>query len=99
MDAALGQCGKQGKKLLEPWLEVVSSLIKVKLPKDWRVANVSLGNYWPVSPTSVVGKLLEGILRDIIHLHLKTFCSWKCYSPYFNFYINLSVFQPFTHSL
>ena len=30
------------------------------------------GNYRPVSFTSVVGKLLEGILRDRIYRHLET---------------------------
>ena len=52
------------------------------MPEDWRVANVVLlfkkgcrekpGNYRPVSLTSVVGKLLEGILRDRIYRHLET---------------------------
>ena len=51
------------------------------MPEDWRVANVvplfkkgcreKPGNYRPVSLTSVVGKLLEGILRDRIYRHLE----------------------------
>ncbi|CAJ0948921.1 unnamed protein product, partial [Ranitomeya imitator] len=48
---------------------------------DWRIANVvpifkketktELGNYRPVSLTSTVGKILEGILRDAILEYLK----------------------------
>ena len=59
-----------------------SSVVMGEVPEDWRVANVvpffkkgcreKPGNYRPVSLTSVVGKLLEGILRDRIHRHLET---------------------------
>ena len=54
----------------------VSSLATGEVPEDWRIANVvplfkkdsknNPGNYRPVSLTSVVGKLLERILRDRI---------------------------------
>ena len=53
-----------------------------EVPEDWRIANVvplfkkgsrdNPGNYRPVSLTSVVGKLLEKILRDGIYSHLET---------------------------
>ena len=50
-----------------------------EVPEDWRIANVvplkgskdNPGNYRPVSLTSVVGKLLEKILRDRICTHLE----------------------------
>ena len=52
----------------------VSSLDTGQVPEDWRIANVvplfkkgsrdNPGNYRPVSLTSVVGKLLERILRQ-----------------------------------
>ena len=52
-----------------------------EVPQDRRIANVvplfkkgsknNLGNYRPVSLTSVVGKLLERILRDRIYSHLE----------------------------
>ena len=51
------------------------------VPTDWRVANVSplfkkggrkkTGNYRPVSLTSVLGKLLESIVKDFITQHLE----------------------------
>eukprot|EP00061_Rhincodon_typus_P009258 g32627.t1 len=51
------------------------------VPEDWRIANVvplfkngsrdNPGNYKPVSLTSVVGKLLEKIVRDKIYKHLE----------------------------
>eukprot|EP00061_Rhincodon_typus_P012719 g38626.t1 len=52
-----------------------------EFPEDWTITNVvplfkkysrnSPGNYSPVSLTSVVGKLLEKILRDKIYTHLE----------------------------
>ena len=52
-----------------------------EVPEDWRIANVvplfkkdsknNPGNYRPVSLTSVVGKLLEKILRDRNYSHLE----------------------------
>jgi len=58
-----------------------SSLSTGVIPDDWRVANVvplfkkgnrdNPGNYRPVSLTSVVGKLLERILRDRIYEYLE----------------------------
>ena len=62
------------EEIAEPpaWI-FMSSLSTGMVPEDWREANVvplfkkgsqdSLGNYRPVSLTSVVGKLLEKILR------------------------------------
>ena len=51
-----------------------SSLESGQVPEDWRVANVTplfkngsreeLGNYKPVSLTSVVGKVLETLIKD-----------------------------------
>ena len=51
--------------------------------KDWRVANVTplfkkgsreeLGNYRPVSLTSVVGKVLETLIRDQMRDHLNKY--------------------------
>ncbi|WP_187791321.1 reverse transcriptase domain-containing protein, partial [Salmonella sp. S090_02723] len=52
------------------------SLMTGIVPRDWRRANVvpifkkgsrsSPGNYRPVSLTSIVGKMFEGLLRDYI---------------------------------
>ena len=52
------------------------------VPEDWRVANVTplfkkggtekTGNYRPVSLTSVVGKLLESVIKDGIAAHLES---------------------------
>ena len=52
------------------------------VPADWRVANVTLifkkggrektGNYRPGSLTSVVGKMLESIIKDFIAEHLES---------------------------
>ena len=59
----------------------VSSLSTGTVPEDWRIANVvplfkkgsrdNPGNYRPVSLTSVVGKVLERIIRDRIYNHLE----------------------------
>jgi len=58
-----------------------SSLATGKVPDDWRTANMALpykegcrdkpGNYRPVSFTSVVGKLLEKLLKENIYFHLE----------------------------
>ena len=58
-----------------------SSIVTGEVPEDWRVANVvplckkgcreKPGNYRPVRLTSVVGKLLEGILRVRSYRHLE----------------------------
>ncbi|XP_038671336.1 uncharacterized protein LOC119975618, partial [Scyliorhinus canicula] len=57
-----------------------SSLATGIVPEDWRIANVvplfkkgsrdNPGNYRPVSLTSVVGKVLERIIKDTIYNHL-----------------------------
>ncbi|XP_072335049.1 multiple inositol polyphosphate phosphatase 1b isoform X1 [Scyliorhinus torazame] len=61
-----------------------SSLSTGVVPGDWRVANVmslfkkgirdNPGNYRPVSLTSVVGKVMERVLRDRISEHLERHC-------------------------
>jgi len=58
------------------------SLKSEKLPSDWKVGNISPihkkgsrqipGNYRPVSLTSVVGKVMEQLIRDVITDHLVT---------------------------
>ena len=58
------------------------SLQEGKLPSDWKQATVSPlfkkgcksdpGNYRPISLTSVVGKVMERLIRDSIMLHLNT---------------------------
>ena len=59
-----------------------NSLDSGVVPEDWRVANVTplfkkggrekTGNYRPVSLTSVVGKLLESVIKDGIAAHLES---------------------------
>ena len=56
-----------------------SSLESGQVPEDWRVANVAplfkkgsreeLGNSGPVNLTSVVGKVLETLIRDQMRNH------------------------------
>ena len=60
-----------------------SSLESGQVPEDWRVANVTplfkeesreeLGNYRPVRLTSVVGKVLETLIKDRIRNHLNKY--------------------------
>eukprot|EP00061_Rhincodon_typus_P007232 g28737.t1 len=65
-----------------PFAEVFVSLVATgEASEDWRLDNTvplfkkvgeeKLGNYRPVSLTSVVGNLLEGILRDRIYMYLE----------------------------
>ena len=59
------------------------SLESGQVPEDWRVANVTplfnkgsreeLGNYRPVSLTSVVGKVLETLIKDQMRNHLNKY--------------------------
>ncbi|XP_055502086.1 uncharacterized protein LOC129703542 [Leucoraja erinacea] len=59
-----------------------NSLDSGVVPEDWRVANVTplfkkggrekTGNYRPVSLTSVVGKLVESVIKDGIAAHLES---------------------------
>ncbi|CAJ0940143.1 unnamed protein product [Ranitomeya imitator] len=59
------------------------------VPQDWRIANVvpifkkgsksEPGNYRPVSLTSIVGKIFEGFLRDVILDYLN---ENNCLTPY-----------------
>ena len=54
-----------------------------QVPEDWRVPNVTtlfkkgsreqLGNYRPVSLTSVVGKVLETLIKDRMRNHLNQY--------------------------
>ena len=60
-----------------------SSLESGQVPEDWRVVNVTplfnkgsreeLGNYRPVSLTSVVGKVLETLIKDQMRNHLNKY--------------------------
>ena len=64
------------------------SIIDGKLPTDWKSANVSAifkkgeksdaNNYRPVSLTSIICKVLESIIRDIMQDFLENLC---LYSP------------------
>ena len=57
------------------------SLETGRVPEDWKVANVTplfkkggrqqTGNYRPVSLTSVIGKILESIIKDEIAEYLE----------------------------
>ena len=59
------------------------SLESGQVPENWRVANVTplfkkgsreeLGNYRPVSLTSVVWKVLETLIKDQLRTHLNTY--------------------------
>ena len=59
------------------------SLASGDIPKDWKLANITAihkkgdkrvaGNYRPVSLTSIVCKLLEGIIRDRIVNHMQRY--------------------------
>ena len=56
-----------------------SSLESEQVPEDWRAANITplfkkvsreeLGNYRPVSLTSVVWKVLETLIKDLVRNH------------------------------
>ena len=58
------------------------SLDSGMVPEDWKIANVTplskkggrqkKGNYWPVSLSSVVGKVLESIIKDEVMGYLET---------------------------
>ncbi len=72
-----------------------TSLTEGKLPSDWRIAHVTpiykkgpktdAGNYRPVSLTSILGKLMEGIIRDGVVSHLK---ENDCFSPHQHGFMN-----------
>eukprot|EP00061_Rhincodon_typus_P008854 g31841.t1 len=61
---------------------VKGKAVMSEVPEDWELANMmplfkecdkeKPGNYRLVSLTSVVGKLLEGILRDRVYMYLET---------------------------
>ncbi|CAJ0965431.1 unnamed protein product [Ranitomeya imitator] len=65
------------------------SIATGSVPQDWRIANVvpifkkgsksEPGNYRPVSLTSIVGKIFEGFLRDVILDYLN---ENNCLTPY-----------------
>ena len=60
-----------------------SSLESGQVPEDWRVVSVTpsfkkgsreeLGNYRPVSLISVVGKVLETLIKDQMRNHLNKY--------------------------
>ncbi|CAJ0954760.1 unnamed protein product [Ranitomeya imitator] len=68
---------------------VLRELTTGSVPQDWRIANVvpifkkgsksESGNYRPVSLTSIVGKIFEGFLRDVILDYLN---ENNCLTPY-----------------
>ncbi|CAJ0917801.1 unnamed protein product [Ranitomeya imitator] len=65
------------------------SIATGSVPQDWRIANVvpifkkgsksEPGNYRPVSLTSIVGKIFEGFLKDVILDYLN---ENNCLTPY-----------------
>ena len=69
------------EELLEP-LEILfrNSITQMKLPTEWKKARVTAihkkgpkhlcTNYRPVSLTSIIGKLLESLIRDVIMQHM-----------------------------
>ncbi|CAJ0931778.1 unnamed protein product, partial [Ranitomeya imitator] len=67
----------------------MDSIATGSVPQDWRIANVvpifkkgsksDPGNYRPVSLTSIVGKIFEGFLRDVILDYLN---ENNCLTPY-----------------
>uniref|UniRef100_A0A8C5Q884 Reverse transcriptase domain-containing protein n=1 Tax=Leptobrachium leishanense TaxID=445787 RepID=A0A8C5Q884_9ANUR len=69
-------------KLLKELSDVIAKPLTGVVPEDWKFANVvpiykkgsreESGNYRPVSLTSVVGKLMETMLKERIVEHLKT---------------------------
>ncbi|XP_062926608.1 retrovirus-related Pol polyprotein from type-1 retrotransposable element R1 isoform X1 [Mobula hypostoma] len=72
------------EEIAEPLAMIFASSMGMgEVPEDWRVADVvplfkkgnrdSPGNYRPVSLTSVVGKLMEKILRGSIYEHLERY--------------------------
>ncbi len=73
---------KETANIMAPQLSLLfsKSMNEGKLPPDWKVADVkpifkkgqksNVENYRPVSLTSVVGKVMEGIIRDEIMSHL-----------------------------
>ena len=76
------------EEITEPLAMIFASSMETgEVPEDWRIADVvpifkkgnrdSPGNYRPVSLTSVVGKLMEKILRDRIYEHLEKFSMLK----------------------
>ena len=78
-------------ELTKPLTELFKkSLASGQIPQDWRDANViplfkkgkrdQPQNYRPVSLTSVVGKILESIIKDNVIFHLEKFQLLKSYN-------------------
>ena len=76
------------EEIAEPLAMIFASSMETgDVPEDWRIVDVvpifkkgnrdSPRNYRPVSLTSVVGKLMEKILRDRIYEHLEKFSMLK----------------------
>ena len=82
------------KSIMVPLCKIFNkSIMEGCLPNEWKEVHItpihkkgpktSLGNYWPVSLTSVVGKLMESLVRDkmVSHSYSATpsmdLCSWS----------------------
>ena len=70
------------KEISKPLQDIfTTSLREGKLPGDWRIAHITpihkkgskteAGNYRPVSLTSILCKIMEGVIRDKVVNHMK----------------------------
>ena len=68
-----------------------SSLSEARLPSEWKLGNVKAlykqkgkrndpGNYRPISLTSVIGKIMEALIKDEIVEHfMQNMSAGKCF--------------------